>query len=91
MATTIDLDGRRAEMYPERRMSMEKIINSLPTCPVDDPFATNLVEQCMSDVADRLPVTTATQSTPPGWVGCAQAIRAPNSSFPCSKKAPASP
>ena len=29
-----DLDVRRAEMYPERHMSMDKIVESLPTQPV---------------------------------------------------------
>ncbi len=29
-----DLDVRRAEMYPERRLSMENIISSLPAKPV---------------------------------------------------------
>ena len=32
--TLLDLDVRRAEMYPERRLSMETIINALPIKPV---------------------------------------------------------
>ena len=32
--TSADLDVRRAEMYPERKMSMDNIVNSLPTRPV---------------------------------------------------------
>ena len=34
----LDLDVRRAEMYPERRLSMDTIISSLPTKAVRDPF-----------------------------------------------------
>ena len=34
----LDLDVRRAEMYPERRLSMDTIISSLPTKAVRLPF-----------------------------------------------------
>ncbi|MCJ1359582.1 MAG: hypothetical protein MMC33_009584 [Icmadophila ericetorum] len=32
--STDDLDVRRAEMYPERKMSMDRILKSLPTQPI---------------------------------------------------------
>lgn len=32
--TSAELDVRRAEMYPERRLSMDRILQSLPTRPV---------------------------------------------------------
>lgn len=38
----LDLDVRRAEMYPERRLSMNNIISSLPTKPVSNPGLTVL-------------------------------------------------
>ncbi|MCJ1436576.1 hypothetical protein MMC27_005956 [Xylographa pallens] len=47
-----DLDVRRAEMYPERQMSMDKIISSLPTKPITSYSAT----------------ATATDSSHLGWV-----------------------
>ncbi|MCJ1386179.1 hypothetical protein MMC17_009305 [Xylographa soralifera] len=47
-----DLDVRRAEMYPERQMSMDKIISSLPTKPITSYAAT----------------ASATDSSNLGWV-----------------------
>lgn len=48
LTDALDLDVRRAEMYPERRLSMNNIISSLPTKPVSRPNLVITFSLCLS-------------------------------------------
>ena len=83
-----ELDQRRAEMYPERQMSMSKIISALPTKPVRIfillPLPFSFLTPHRSQPILPLPPPSP---IPPTLVGSVLVTHALNSSSPSSRKA----